>query len=173
MAYSDEQARAAQRGDLDFSDTQKLSLEDACEAVEITPDSPSFVIRAGTTGQPLARFTNAGDLIMYAGTVHSLTSGGNLTASGTAFIVKDADNNLVRLPYDTGEMYIAGKFYFNKSVFTEPAVALKVKFDESLVAFITGAPYTDSVLEPGGAHTVPAGSIILKGNQIFRNVDPY
>ncbi|HNR33760.1 MAG TPA: M4 family metallopeptidase [Candidatus Hydrogenedentes bacterium] len=155
--------------DLDFTDTQKQSVEDACEAVEIIP-SPGFVIKAGAAGYPLARFTPAGDLIMYTGTVHAQASQGNLASSGTEFMVKNANSNLLRLPYETGEMYIAGKLYTNASGFSDPPLALKINSGESLVAFVTGASYVDSVLEPAGAHIVPAGSLILAGNTIYKDV---
>jgi hypothetical protein len=149
---------------LDFLESQKQSVDDACEAVEIKPGS-SFVINTAT-GRPLARFTEDGDLVMYAGagTIHTQSSPENLASSDCEFIVKNVDSNVVRLAHDTGELYIAGNLYTNKTSFTEPASAVKVKSGDTLVAFITGTAYADSALEPGESHTVPAGSIVLTGN---------
>ena len=159
LTYSAEQ--------LGFSETQRQSLEDACQAVEIAPEA-SFVIK-GVSARPLARFTLTGDLIMYAGTVHPLSQ--DLESSGPAFIVKNSDNNLLLLPFDSGELYIAGKLYTNASGFTEPDTALKIVSGDSLLAYVPAAPYADPALEPESPHTVPAGSVILVGDVSCRNVN--
>jgi len=152
---------------LGSTESQRQNIDEACRAVEIRP--AAFVSLVEDNGQPLVRFTDAGDVIIPKGTI--LTEQ-NLAAKPNAPECDFNDgqgNTVAKVDSATGNLLLAGKLYENNSrlaAYPENAMILKDGNDK-IVSFINSEEFCDPFVESTIPWRVPAGSLVLLGHAVY------
>ncbi len=158
--------------DLGLLQTQRETIEKACRAVGIRSTQTFTISAAYSAIEPLVQFTTGGDLVLYAGQLYTEQLQAALTPTAAQeFVVRNDTSYLALVDRNNGDMHVAGKLYKNVQNFVTPNPALKITDGVTLKAFITGAEYADSNIEPTAPYTVPVGSIVLTGDSISLAVE--
>ena len=149
----------------------RINAADALDLVQ----AQRFVIRNGQ-GRHIASLDEAGNFIMEGDLTENASVAQLNPTWKEEFIVRDGTDEVLRLTED-GDLWVDGDLYENVDVNLDSpsqvtSVALRIKDPQGVtVALVNAESFYNFLIEPQSPHTVPAGSVILKG-RAFVGADP-